>query len=113
MRLSNWLLSALLCAAGTVCAVSPSTAEDASYSITIGANKFEPKILNVKAGVKIALTVKNASGASAEFESGELNREKVVAAGSSVVIYIGPLAPGRYPYYDDFNQSNQGEIVAK
>jgi plastocyanin len=88
-------------------------AQESSYAITIHDDRFEPSTLNVKAGVKFQLHVKNARKVAAEFESSELNREKVVPAGQSAVIYIGPLSPGTYPFFDDFHQSTRGRIVAK
>ena len=88
-------------------------AQEAGYSITIHDDRFEPSTLNVKAGVKFQLRVKNARKVAAEFESAELNREKVVPPGQSTVIYIGPLAPGTYPFFDDFHQSTRGRLVAK
>jgi plastocyanin len=84
-----------------------------AYSVTIHDDRFEPSTLNVKAGVKFQLRVKNARKVAAEFESAELNREKVVPPGQSAVIYIGPLAPGTYPFFDDFHQSTRGHLVAK
>jgi Cupredoxin-like domain len=42
-----------------------------------------------------------------------LNREKVVPAGQSTVIYVGPLAPGTYAFFDDFHPSARGRLVAK
>ena len=30
-------------------------------------------------------------------------REKVVAGGSEITVYIGPLKPGRYEFFGDFN----------
>ena len=50
---------------------------------------------------------------AAEWESYELNREKVVPAGGTTNIYLGPLTPGTYPFFDDFNQAVTGQIVAK
>lgn len=94
-------------------AASPVDAQEASYSLTIRDGKFEPSTLQVKAGVKFKLTINNATAKSAEFESAELNREKVIPAGSNGSVYIGPLEPGSYPFFDDFNQSNRGRIVAK
>jgi hypothetical protein len=67
----------------------------------------------VKAGVKFKLVVKNARKVAAEFESAELNREKVVPPGQTVVIYVGPLAPCTYPFFDDFHQSTHGQMIAK
>lgn len=100
-------------AAGVAGRPAPSVAEEASYSLTIRDGSFEPSTLTVKAGTKFKLTVTNATGKPAEFESAELNREKVIPAGSSGSLYIGPLEPGTYPFFDDFNQSNRGRIVAK
>ncbi len=88
-------------------------AQEASYSMTMGAKSFSPGTLTVKSGVKIKLVVSNASSKTAEFESSDLNREKVIAAGSSAVVYIGPLAPGSYGVFDDFNPAVKGQIVAK
>jgi Cupredoxin-like domain len=88
-------------------------AQETSYAVTIHDDRFEPSTLNVKAGVKFQLRVKNARKVAAEFESAELNREKVVPPGQSAVIYIGPLAPGTYPFFDDFRQSTRGRLVAK
>jgi hypothetical protein len=99
---------ALPIAAGT-----PGRAQDTSYSLTIHDSSFEPSTLNVKAGVKFKLVVKNARKVATEFESAELNREKVVPPGQTVVIYVGPLAPGTYPFFDDFHQSTHGQMIAK
>jgi len=88
-------------------------AQEQGYALTIHEDRFEPSTLNVRAGVKFSLMVRNATKRAAEFESAELNREKVIPAGSSATIYIGPLSPGSYPFFDDFKQSLKGRIVAK
>jgi plastocyanin len=101
--------------AGSVLPTGSATlqAQETAYAITIHDDRFEPSTLNVKAGVKFQLHVKNARKVAAEFESAELNREKVVPPGQSTVIYVGPLAPGSYPFLDDFHQSTRGRLVAK
>jgi plastocyanin len=96
-----------------IAVAAPGRAQDTSYSLTIHDSKFEPSTLNVKAGVKFKLVVKNARKVAAEFESAELNREKVVPPGQTVEIYVGPLAPGTYPFFDDFHQSTHGQMIAK
>jgi hypothetical protein len=88
-------------------------AQEPSYSLTIEGGKFQPATLTVKAGVKFKLSVTNKGTKPAEFESAELNREKVVPAGGSITVYIGPLSPGTYTFFDDFDQKNRGQIVAK
>ena len=69
--------------------------------------------MNVKAGVKFTLNITNATAKSAEFESYELNREKIVEAGKTITVYLGPLEAGSYPFFDDFNQAANGKIIAK
>jgi plastocyanin len=105
-QISVFAFSALLLAA------APAAADD-SASLTIRNHRFEPSTISVKAGTKIKLTVHNAQSEAAEFESSELNREKVVPPGSSVTVYVGPLEPGSYGFFDDFHQATTGQIVAK
>ena len=112
-KLASIVAVAAVTALPSALAVRPAAAQDASYTMTIGAKSFQPGSLTVKSGVKIKLVVSNASSKTAEFESSDLNREKVIAAGSSAVVYIGPLAPGSYGVFDDFNPSVKGQIVAK
>ena len=58
--------------------------------------------------------LKNEGTTPEEFESYELNREKVVPAKASVVIFVGPLQPGRYPFFGDFNRDTaQGILIAR
>lgn len=84
------------------------------YKLVIKDHRFEPAELAVPAGQKIKLLVENLDATAEEFESYELNREKVVAANTTISVFIGPLAPGRYPYFGDFNQATaKGTIVAK
>lgn len=104
--------TAALLAVTAAMSLSPVLADE-SHSITIRGHRFEPSTVTVKAGQKIKLTVTNAQSEAAEFESAELNREKVVPAGASATVYIGPLEPGRYGFFDDFHPATKGVIVAK
>jgi plastocyanin len=101
--------------AATVCAgiVQSAQAQETTLNLTIHDTKFEPATLQVPAGAKIKLSVRNARSKPAEFESHELNREKVIAPGTTAVINIGPLSAGTYGFFDDFNKSTRGQIVAK
>ena len=93
---------------------APATAQEPTYTLTIKDHRFEPSELEVPAGQKIALTVKNDDKTPEEFESTELRREKVVPGGGQVTVYIGPLKPGRYEFFGDFNpKTARGHIVAK
>jgi len=92
---------------------SPAAADNQTASLTIRNRAFEPAELEVPAGQKIELHVRNADAAASEFESAELHREKVVPAGQEVVVFIGPLRAGRYEFFDDFNPSARGHIIAR
>ncbi len=90
------------------------SAQNATASLTIRNHRFEPETLEVPAGQKIELTVINADATPEEFESGDLRREKVVAANSQITVYVGPLRPGTYEFFGDFNpKTARGHIVAK
>lgn len=87
---------------------------DADFTIAIKDHRFQPAELTVPAGKKIKLLVENQDPSPEEFESYPLNREKVIAGKGSATVYIGPLDPGRYPFFGDFNQATaQGVIIAK
>ena len=95
-------------------AVSAADADDPAFRLTIRDHRFEPAELVVPAGQKIKLEVENQDATPEEFESYELNREKVVPAKGTVVIFVGPLKPGRYPFFGDFNKdSAKGVLIAK
>jgi len=89
------------------------SAQAEDYVITIKDHQFSPTKLTVPAGQRIQLVVKNEQSTTAEFESAELNREKVVEAGSSITVNLGPLDAGDYPYFDDFHRETTGVITAK
>jgi len=93
----------------------PAHADDvAAAHISIKAKLFSPAELTVPAGQKIKIIVKNEDAEAAEFESFELNREKVVPAHDEVTVYVGPLDPGAYPFFNDFDpEKAKGKIVAK
>lgn len=102
-----------LAAIGFALAVPPSAMGEApSYSIAIHDHGFAPASLTVPAGARIRLRVTNKRSLPSEFESGEMNCEKVVPGGTTVSVWIGPLKPGKYKFFDDFNTGVNGWIIA-
>ena len=88
-------------------------AADTEYTIVIKDHQFEPKELSIPAGQKLKIWIDNQDKTAEEFESYELNREKVIAGGKKAAIFIGPLRPGSYKYYGEFHQDTaQGRILA-
>jgi hypothetical protein len=82
--------------------------------LVIKNHRFEPTELKVPAGQRIKLVVHNQDSTPEEFESHSMNREKVVPGGAKATIYIGPLKPGRYDFYGEYNEATaKGVVVAE
>lgn len=89
-------------------------AADTEIALVIREHRFEPAELRIPAGQKVKLVVHNQDSTPEEFESHELNREKIIAPGAKVNIYIGPLNPGRYPFFGEFNEKTaRGTVIAE
>jgi hypothetical protein len=74
---------------------------------------FQPAEINVPSDKRIQLLVQNNDDTEEEFDSDSLNREKIIAGNSKATIYIGPLAPGRYPFQGELHEySAQGVVIS-
>lgn len=71
--------------------------------LVIQDHRFTPTEAVVPAGKKIKLVIENRDATPEEFESYTLNREKIVPPRGTVVIFVGPLKPGRYEFFGEFN----------
>lgn len=91
----------------------PAGAAPPVFEIEIRNHLFHPDIVTIPAGIKVKLVVHNQDATPEEFESFELNREKVVMGGTRATIFIGPLAPGEYAFLGEFNPNTAvGKIIA-
>jgi hypothetical protein len=82
--------------------------------IEIREHLFYPSTVEVPANQKVKLFIVNNDATPEEFESYELNREKVIPGNGKTVIFIGPLEPGEYPFFGEFFlKTAQGKVVAK
>jgi hypothetical protein len=107
LRASLLVLLALV--SGTAFAAEPAT-----FTLRIKDHKFIPAQLSVPANTKIKLLVVNEDATPEEFESHELNREKIVTGNGKITVFIGPLKPGKYPFFGEFHMKTaQGVLIAK
>ena len=107
------IVSTIAFAAPMLLALSAHAAEG-DYVITLKDQQFTPKDLVIPANEKVKITVKNLDTRAAEFESHDLNREKIIAAGGEVKVFVGPVKAGTYTYFDEFNEDKaRGTITAK
>lgn len=89
-------------------------AADFEAKLAIRDHKFDPLELNVPAGTKIKLSIDNQDATPEEFESTDLNREKIVVGKGTITVFIGPLDAGKYHFFGDFHQETaQGDLIAK
>jgi hypothetical protein len=102
--------SALLLLAATL----PVQAAPPVFEIEIRNHLFQPDEITIPANTKVKLIVYNRDPTPEEFESFELNREKVIMGGAKATIFIGPLPPGEYPFFGEFNPNTAlGRIIAQ
>ncbi|WGK92655.1 cupredoxin domain-containing protein [Pseudomonas migulae] len=97
-------------------ALAPLTAhaELPSYELILRDGHFTPALLEVPAGQRFKIVLKNNGQGPAEFESTPLRVEKVMSPGVTTFVVIHPLRPGHYPFFDEFNpQLPEGGILAK
>ena len=110
----NLKMPATLLFAASLLLAGAATAQDAEVKIVIRDHKFEPAEVTVPAGKKVKLVIENQDATAEEFESYELNREKVVPANGRITVFVGPLKPGRYPFFGDFHKdSAKGVLIAQ
>ncbi|WP_404944427.1 cupredoxin domain-containing protein [Pseudomonas vranovensis] len=97
------------------CAALPlSAAPLQSFELILRNGHFTPALLEVPAGHRFKIVLKNLGEGPAEFESTPLRVEKVLSPGVTSFVVIHPLRPGHYPFFDEFNpQLPEGGILAK
>ena len=93
--------------------VGAAHADELTVPLTVEDGGFRPAELSTPTGAKIRLEVSNQTAAAIEFESFELNRERVVQPGQKVAVYLSGLSPGRYEFFDDFHPERKGVLVVE
>ncbi len=85
-----------------------------AYKLTIKDGRFEPETITVPAGTRFKLVITNKGPGPEEFESKELRKESVIAAGVTRSVVFAPLKPGSYRFFGEFHpETAQGQIVAE
>jgi plastocyanin len=94
-------------------AVIPAQSDIPSFAITLKNNQFIPSEVQIPAGVKVKLVVRNDNATTTEFESNQFHREMIVTPGQEITVYVGPLDPGQYEFFDDFHPQTRGHLIVK
>lgn len=109
---------AVLCLAGALAlALAPQpllAGELPTVELDMRNGVLTPDRLEVPAGTRFKIIVRNSGTTPAEFESLRLRKEKVLSPGAESFVVINRLSPGEYPFFDEFHpDTGQGVIVAK
>ena len=108
--MNNWLgfISLLLFS------VLPFSCFAKEYKLILKDHLFYPAEIIVPANTKLKLLIENQDSTPEEFDSFDLNREKVMYPNRSSVIYIGPLSPGRYEFFGEFSPNTaRGAVLVE
>jgi len=103
-----------LVVAGVLLATTGQAGGLPAYRLVIENGRFQPAVVEVKAGERFKLVITNKGPGPEEFESRELRKEKVLAPGVTRSVIFAPLKPGKYRFFGEFHPDTaQGRIVAK
>ena len=76
--------------------------------------KFDPAEITAPANTPIVIKFRNLDKDAMELESDSLKIEKVVAAGKAATIKVKAQKPGRYEFFDEYNEKTaRGALVVK
>jgi len=74
--------------------------------------KFDPPEIAAPANTPIVIKFRNLDRDAMELESDSLKIEKVVPAGKDVTIKVRAQKPGRYEFFDEYNEKTaRGALV--
>lgn len=106
--------SALAIAAVLALPSISAAAQEPVAELTCDSGHFQPASLDVTANQQVRIKVTNKGNSPIEFESFEMNRERVVPPGHTITVILPKLDPGEYHFFDDFHHEvGQGTITAR
>ncbi len=81
-------------------------------ALSYKAKKFDLPEISAPANTSIVIKFRNLDKDAMEFESDSLKIEKVVAAGKDATIKVRAQKPGRYEFFDEYNEKTaRGALV--
>ncbi len=86
-------------------------AKTKEFHLTLENHVFIPSELKIPANEKVKLIIHNKDKTAEEFDSFDLNREKVLFPNIKTTIFIGPLSSGKYEYFGEYNPSSARGVI--
>ncbi|GAA59078.1 hypothetical protein P20652_0937 [Pseudoalteromonas sp. BSi20652] len=81
------------------------------YLIVLKDHLFYPSQIIIPVNKKVKLLIENQDSTPEEFDSFDLNREKVLYPNRKSIIYIGPLSKGHYEFFGEFSPNTARGVV--
>ena len=88
-----------------------SSAKTREFHLVLENHVFTPSELKIPTEEKVKLVINNKDKVAEEFDSFDLNREKVLFPHKKTTIFIGPLPPGQYEYFGEYNPNSARGII--
>jgi hypothetical protein len=86
----------------------------AEYHVQLKDHLFFPSQITIPANQKVKLVISNQDNTPEEFDSFSLNRDKVIFANNKATIFIGPLQPGEYDFFGEYNPNTaRGSVIVE
>jgi len=105
---------AVLALAGFAAAGAANAENTFEIPLSYKDKKFDRPEISAPADTPIVLKFRNLDREAMEFESDTLHIEKVVAAGKDATIQLRAQKPGRYEFFDEYNEkTGRGVLVVK
>ena len=91
---------------------SPIQAEELPvFNLVLENQQFTPADIVVPAKQKFKVVVQNNDATEEEFDSSDLNREKVIAGKGKEAMFFGPLKPGRYEFFGELHADTAHGVI--
>src|ERR1700753_3650582 len=87
---------------------------DIEIALSYKDKKFDPPEINAPANTPILINFRNLDRDAIELASDSLKLENVVPAGKDATIKVKAQKPGRYEFFDEYNEKTaRGALVVK
>ena len=108
LRLTFGLIMLLLTTLSTVAATIP------EQTLTLKNHIFTPSVLELPRDQRVKIIIQNQDDNAEEFDSADLDREKVIPANSTGFVYVGPLQTGTYVFTGEYHATTaKGQLIVK
>lgn len=104
----KWKVNITSCLLFFSCAVF---AQRPEFVLEIKDHLFYPAEIHIPKNKKVKLVIYNYDATPEEFDSFDLNREKVIFPHRKSIIFIGPLPEGRYSFFGEYHPNTAKGVV--